>query len=33
MFDNFNVNLRKNGGFLTDIPFIPIPDYGQSNAP
>ena len=33
MFDNFNVNLRKNEGFPTDIPCIPIPDYGQSNAP
>ena len=33
MFDNFNVNLRKNEGFLTDIPCIPIPDYSQSNAP
>ena len=33
MFDNFNVNLRKNDGFLTDIPCIPIPEYGQSNAP
>ena len=33
MFDNFYVNLRKNEGFLTDIPCIPIPDYGQSKAP
>ena len=33
MFDNFNVNLRKNEGFLTSIPCIPIPEYGQSNAP
>ena len=33
MFDNFNVNLRKNKGFLTYIPYIPIPEYGQSNAP
>ena len=33
MFDNFNVKLRKNEGFLTDIPCIPFPDYGQSNAP
>ena len=33
MFDNFNVNLRKNEGFLTYIPCIPIPEYGQSNAP
>ena len=32
MFDNFNVNLRKNEGFLTCIPCIPIPEYGQSNA-
>ena len=32
MFDNFNVNLRKNKGFLTYIPYIPIPEYGQSNA-
>ena len=31
MFDNFNVNLRKNEGFLTYIPCIPIPI--QSNAP
>jgi len=30
MFDNFNVNLRKNKGFLTYIPYIPIPEYGQS---
>ena len=29
MFDNFNENLRKNKGFLT---YIPIPEYGQSNA-
>ena len=33
MFDNFNVNLRKNKGFLTYIPYILIPEYGQSNAP
>ena len=33
MFDNFNVNLCKNKGFLTYIPYIPIPEYGQSNAP
>ena len=33
MFDNFDVNLRKNKGFLTSIPYIPIPEYGQSNAP
>ena len=33
MFDNFNVNLRKNKGFVTYIPYIPIPEYGQSNAP
>ena len=33
MFDNFNVNLRKNKGFLTYIPYIPIPEYGQSNVP
>ena len=33
MFDNFNVNLRKNEGFLTCISCIPIPEYGQSNAP
>ena len=33
MFDNFSVNLRKNEGFLTYIPCIPIPEYGQSNAP
>ena len=31
MFDNFNVNLRKNEGFLSYIPCIPIPEYGQSN--
>ena len=33
IFDNMNVNLRKNEGFLTSIPSIPIPEYGQSNAP
>ena len=33
MFDNFYVNLRKNERFLTYIPFILIPEYGQSNAP
>ena len=33
VFDNFNVNLRKNEGFLTCIPYIPIPEYGQSKAP
>ena len=33
MFDNFIANLRKNKGFLTYIPYIPIPEYGQSNAP
>ena len=33
MFDNFNVNLRKNEGFLTSIPCIPVAEYGQSNAP
>ena len=33
MFDNFNVNLCKNQGFLTYIPYIPIPEYGKSNAP
>ena len=33
MFDNFNLNLRENKGFLTYIPHIPIPEYGQSNAP
>ena len=33
MFDNFNVNLRKNEGFPTCIPCIPIPEYGHSNAP
>ena len=27
VFDNFNVNLRKNEGFLTSIPCIPIPEY------
>ena len=32
MFNNFNVNLRKNKGFLTYIPYIPIPEYSQSNA-
>ena len=32
-FDNFNVNLRKSEGFLTSIRRIPIPEYGQSNAP
>ena len=33
MFDNINVNLCKNEGFLTSIPCIPIPEYGQLNAP
>ena len=33
MFDNFNVNLRKNEGFQTYIPCIPIPEYGKSNTP
>ena len=33
VFDNFNVNLRKNEGFLTSIPCFPIPKYGRSNAP
>ena len=33
MFDDFNLNLRKNKGFLTYIPYIPIPEYRQSNAP
>ena len=28
VFYNFNVNLRKSEGFLTSIPFIPIPEYG-----
>ena len=32
VFDNFIVSLRKNEGFLTSIPYIPIPEYGQSNA-
>jgi len=31
MFDNFNVYLCKNKGFLTYIPYIPILEYGQSN--
>ena len=33
MFDNINMNLRKNEGFLTSIPCISILEYGQSNAP
>ena len=34
IFDNsFNMNLHKNKGFLTYIPYIPIPEYSQSNAP
>ena len=33
MFDNFNVNLRKNEGLLNYIPCIPIPEYGQLSAP
>ena len=33
IFDNFAVNLRKNEVFLTYIPCIPIPEYGQSNTP
>ena len=28
-----NVNLCKSEGFLTSIQCIPIPEYGQSNAP
>ena len=32
MFDNFNLNFRKKEGFITYIPYIPIPEYGQSNA-
>ena len=27
------MNLSKNEGFLTSIPCISIPEYGQSNAP
>ena len=33
MFDNINVNLHKNEGFLTSIPYSSIPEHGQSNAP
>ena len=33
MFDKINANLRKNEGFLISITCIPIPEYGQSNAP
>ena len=33
VFDIFNVNLRKNEGFLPCFPCNPIPEYGQSNAP
>ena len=33
MFDNVNVNPRKNEGFPTSIPCIPIPEYGQWNTP
>ena len=33
MFHIFSLNLRKSEGFLTYIPCIPIPEYGQSNAP
>ena len=33
MFGNFNANLRKNEGYLTYIPCIPIPEYGKSNDP
>ena len=33
MFDNVNMNLRKSQGFLTSILCIPIPEYGQLNAP
>ena len=33
MFDNINMNLRKNKGFLSFIPCNPIPEYGQSNGP
>ena len=32
MFDNLNVNLRKNEGFLTYIPCIRIPEYGETAA-
>ena len=32
-FEHFNMNLRKNEGFLTSILCIPIPEIGQSNAP
>ena len=31
MFDNFNVNLRKDKGFLTYIPYIPIPEYSRTH--
>ena len=33
VFADFNVNLCKNEGFLTCIPYIPIPEYGQWNTP
>ena len=33
MFDNYDVNLRKNKGFLTYIPYILITEYGQLNEP
>ena len=29
----FDMNLRLKQGFLTYIPCIPIPEYGESNAP
>ena len=29
VFDNFNVNLRKNEGFVTSIACIPILEYGK----
>ena len=28
IFDKFNVNFRKNEGFLTHVPCVPIPEYG-----
>ena len=33
VFNNFNVNLRKNERFLISSPCIRIPEYDQLNAP
>ena len=33
MFDIFHVNLRENEGFLTCIPYIPIPENVNGTHP